>query len=181
MNSNICISAIVAMAKNRVIGDGQSLLWKIPEDFKRVKNKTMGSPLIMGRRTWDSIGEPLPGRANIVLTRNKNWKEEGAIPANTFIEAHDIAKNWIFENQNQGSKKDEIFLFGGSEIYKLGLPFCQYLYLTEVDLNPNSKVFFPLLKSKDWKIIFKGEKKVSKNTNFIFLSYERVLNLKKIN
>ena len=87
MSSQLKISAIVASAKNRVIGDGENLLWKISEDFKRLKKLTMGCPLIMGRRTWDSIGKPLPGRANIVLTRNINWHKEGAIKASSIDEA----------------------------------------------------------------------------------------------
>ena len=72
MHSGLVISAIVATAKNRVIGDGHSLLWKISDDFRRLKEITMGCPLIMGRKTWDSLDRPLPGRANIVLTRKTN-------------------------------------------------------------------------------------------------------------
>jgi dihydrofolate reductase len=74
----IHMTAVVAMAENRVIGDGKGLIWHIPDDLKRVKMLTMGCPLIMGRKTWDSIGRPLPGRASIVMTRDQNWAADGA-------------------------------------------------------------------------------------------------------
>ncbi|MGC6517494.1 MAG: dihydrofolate reductase, partial [Candidatus Puniceispirillaceae bacterium] len=76
---NTQLVAVVAMAANRVIGDGDDLLWHLPGDLRRVKELTMGCPLIMGRKTWESIGRPLPGRASIVLTRDPNWQADGAI------------------------------------------------------------------------------------------------------
>ncbi|MGB1919834.1 MAG: dihydrofolate reductase, partial [Candidatus Puniceispirillales bacterium] len=86
--------AIVAMAKNRVIGDGQQLLWHIPGDLPRVKSLTMGRPLIMGRRTFESIGRALPGRANIVLTRQTNWSGESAITVSSIMDAIAAAEEW---------------------------------------------------------------------------------------
>ena len=79
--------AVVAMASNRVIGDGEDLLWHLPGDLKRVKQLTMGCPLIMGRKTWDSIGRPLPGRASIVMTRDEQWQAQGAIRASSLDDA----------------------------------------------------------------------------------------------
>ena len=96
--SKITISAIVASAKNRVIGDGEQLFWKISEDFRRLKEITMGCPLIMGRKTWDSIGKPLPGRASIVLTRNPKWHKNGAIKASSIEEGISIGTNWLKNN-----------------------------------------------------------------------------------
>ena len=96
--SKITISAIVASAKNRVIGDGEQLFWKISEDFKRLKEITMGCPLIMGRKTWDSIGKPLPGRASIVLTRNPKWHKNGAIKASSIEEGISITTKWYINN-----------------------------------------------------------------------------------
>ena len=92
------IFCIVAMNENRIIGDGKKLLWHLPGDLKRLKKMTMGSPLIMGRKTWDSIGRPLPGRANIVLTNSVTWKAEGAIVVNSFKDAIIKADEWIDNN-----------------------------------------------------------------------------------
>ena len=80
----LIMSAVVAMAANQVIGDGAGLIWHLPDDLKRVKALTMGCPLIMGRKTWDSIGRPLPGRGSIVLTRDQHWHSEGAITVHDF-------------------------------------------------------------------------------------------------
>ena len=172
MNKEFKISAIVAAARNRVIGDGDNLLWKIPEDFKRLKEITMGCPLIMGRKTWDSIGKPLPGRANIVLTRNSNWHHEDALKAETIEQALDIAKGWLLKI---GSTKNEIFIFGGMDVYNIGLKFCNYIYLTEVNLDPISIYKFPRISEEKWKLIYKSEqKKTIDHIKFKFLTYERI-------
>ena len=172
MHSGLVISAIVATAKNRVIGDGHSLLWKISEDFRRLKDITMGCPLIMGRKTWDSLGRPLPGRANIVLTRKTNWLEEGAIKASSIEEALELAKNWL---NHFGATKKEIFIFGGMEVYKVGIHFCNFIYLTEVDVKPLSKFKFPKIDKDEWKIISKSEQKISEDDiKYKFITYQRV-------
>ena len=88
----LVMSAVVAMATNRVIGDGTGLIWHLPDDLKRVKSLTMGCPLIMGRKTWQSIGRPLPGRGSIVLTRDLNWQAEGAVVVHDFESALAAAK-----------------------------------------------------------------------------------------
>ena len=95
------IVCIVAMNQNRVIGDGNDLLWHLPGDLKRLKTITMGTPLIMGRKTWDSIGRPLPGRASIVLTKSLSWKAEGAIVTNSFDNAIIEANIWIEANKKE--------------------------------------------------------------------------------
>ena len=113
------IFCIVAMNENRIIGDGKNLLWHLPGDLKRLKKMTMGSPLIMGRKTWDSIGRPLPGRANIVLTNSVSWRADGAIVANSFKDAITKADEWIDYNmeinQNYYPKKN-IFIWGGRNL-----------------------------------------------------------------
>ena len=91
----LLISAVVAMATNRIIGDGTGLIWHLPDDLKRVKSLTTGCPLIMGRKTWQSIGRPLPGRGSIVLTRNLNWQAEGAVVVHDFKAAMVAAQAWI--------------------------------------------------------------------------------------
>jgi len=110
--------AVVAMASNRVIGDGDDLLWHLPGDLRRVKAVTMGCPLIMGRKTWDSIGRPLPGRASIVLTRDPSWAADGAITASSLEDALEKGAKWLI---HQGEGETRQILFGGGQIYKLGL------------------------------------------------------------
>ena len=95
MSGPVEMVAVVAMATNRVIGDGSRLVWHLPADLKRVKMLTMGCPLIMGRRTWDSIGRPLPGRASIVMTRDPDWAADGAVRAGDLDAAIASAKDWI--------------------------------------------------------------------------------------
>ena len=147
------IFCIVAMNENRIIGDGKKLLWHLPGDLKRLKKMTMGSPLIMGRKTWDSIGRPLPGRANIVLTNSVSWKADGAIVVNSFEDAITRADEWIAHNieikQNTIQKK--IFLFGGAEIYKIGLEYCNNIEMTKVKFYLENGIKFPKLNESDWE------------------------------
>ena len=147
------IFCIVAMNENRIIGDGKNLLWHLPGDLKRLKKMTMGSPLIMGRKTWDSIGRPLPGRANIVLTNSLSWRADGAIVANSFKDAITKADEWIDYNMeiNQNITQKKIFLFGGAEIYKLGLEYCDNIEMTKVKFNLKTGIKFPKLKEGDWE------------------------------
>ena len=147
------IFCIVAMNENRIIGDGKNLLWHLPGDLKRLKKMTMGSPLIMGRKTWESIGRPLPGRANIVLTHSISWRAAGAIVVNSFKDAITKADEWIDINLeiNQNIVQKKIFLFGGAEIYKIGLRYCDNIELTKVKLNLRSGIKFPKLNEEDWE------------------------------
>ncbi len=147
------IFCIVAMNENRIIGDGKNLLWHLPGDLKRLKKMTMGSPLIMGRKTWDSIGRPLPGRANIVLTNSVTWKAEGAIVVNSFKDAIIKADEWIDNNMeiNLNVTQKKIFLFGGAEIYKIGLEYCDNIEMTKVKFNSKTGTKFPKLNESDWK------------------------------
>ena len=144
------ISAVVAMATNRVIGDGAGLIWHLPDDLKRVKLLTMGCPLIMGRKTWQSIGRPLPGRGSIVLTRDLNWQAEGAVIVHDFEMALIAADAWI-ATHNPNCKK--IILFGGGEIYQIGLDYCHQIDLTVIDISPDGgpdAAFFPELDEASW-------------------------------
>ena len=147
------IFCIVAMNENRVIGDGKKLLWYLPGDLKRLKKLTMGSPLIMGRKTWDSIGKPLLGRANIVLTNSISWKADGVIVVNSFEDAIIKADEWIFLNSeiNQNLIQKKIFLFGGAEIYKIGLKYCDNIEMTKVKFNIKTGIKFPKLNERDWE------------------------------
>ena len=146
----LMMSAVVAMATNRVIGDGTGLIWHLPDDLKRVKSLTMGCPLIMGRKTWQSIGRPLPGRGSIVLTRDQNWQAEGAVIVHDFDAALTAAKAWIAAH-NAGCEK--IILFGGGEIYRMGLDYCHKIELTVIDISPDGgpdAALFPELYTDGW-------------------------------
>ena len=143
--------AVVAMAQNRVIGDGSGLIWHLPADLKRVKALTMGCPLIMGRRTWDSIGRALPGRASVVMTRDAGWSAEGALRAADMDDALALSRDWIATTDGA---RDEIILFGGGEIYAAGLPLCTRVEATVIETSPDGgpqAAYFPALEAADWE------------------------------
>ena len=153
----IHMTAVVAMAENRVIGDGEGLIWHIPDDLKRVKTLTMGCPLIMGRKTWDSIGRPLPGRASIVMTRDADWAADGAIRVLTMTAAIAAARDWI---EATAEARPEIILFGGGEIYVQGLDYCQRVERTVINIAADGgkdAAFFPDLPADQWNIEIKAE------------------------
>ena len=142
--------AVVAMARNRVIGDGAGLIWHLPADLKRVKSLTMGCPLIMGRRTWDSIGRALPGRASVVMTRDASWAAEGALRAGDMDAALALSRDWIAATEDA---RPEIILFGGGEIYAAGMPLCNRIEATTIDIAPDggpNAALFPALDASEW-------------------------------
>ena len=174
------IICIVAMNENRVIGDGNNLLWHLPGDLQRLKRITMGTPLIMGRKTWDSIGRPLPGRASIVLTKSLSWKAEGAIAANSFESAISKADRWIEINKKMGNEliQNKIFLFGGAQIYEIGLKFCDTIEMTKVNYYAISGSKFPKLNENDWKKTKLEYFEATTNTpEFSYWHYNRVIEL----
>ena len=128
------ISIIVAHSKNMAVGKANSLVWHLPDDLKRFKRLTTGHPIIMGRKTYQSIGRPLPGRTNIVVTRDKNLEIPGCIVVHSAVEAIEKAKEF---------DRKEIFIIGGAEIYKETLPLADRLYVTKVDMNVDGDAFFP--------------------------------------
>ncbi len=146
------VTAVAAMAKNRVIGDGDKMPWNLPSDLQRVKARTMGRPLIMGRRTFLSIGRALPGRGTIVMTRQQDWRPEIPNPASVITatspqDALDKAADWIAA---ETGRSDEIIIFGGGEIYRIFLPYTDRIDLTEVDLSPEGSVYFPDIDPHEW-------------------------------
>ena len=150
MAGSLEMVAVVAMAQNRVIGDGSGLIWHLPADLKRVKALTMGCPLIMGRRTWDSIGRALPGRASVVMTRDAGWSAEGALRAGDLEGALALSRDWI--DRTEGAR-DDIILFGGGEIYAAGMPLCNRVEATIVETAPDGgpeAAYFPPLDAADW-------------------------------
>jgi dihydrofolate reductase len=132
------ISMVVALGHGNVIGKDNGLLWHLPDDLKHFKDVTAGHPVVMGRRTWDSLPEkvrPLPGRTNIVVTRDANYQAPGAQLAHSWPEALELAKH------AEGS--DEICVIGGGELFKIALPDTDRLYLTLVDDPTPGTVYFP--------------------------------------
>ena len=142
---------VVALAENGVIGDGEDLIWKLPGDLKRVKELTMGCPLIMGRKTFHSIGRALPGRLNIVLTRNADFRAEDIVTVSNFTDAVNAGMKWLSEkNIRQEVQENRLILFGGGEIYRLGLQYCDEIEATIVKDNSRQGVTFPALDPAEW-------------------------------
>ena len=145
---SIRLSLMVAKASNRVIGRNNKLPWYLPNDLKYFKQVTFGKPVIMGGQTWDSLGKPLPGRTNIVITRQTDFQAEGAKVVATLDEAVTLAENVAFiEGQ------DEAVVMGGAEIYALALPQADRLYLTEVHAEVDGDTWFPEYDTSEWKEI----------------------------
>lgn len=139
------IALIAAMARNRVIGNNNSLPWHLPEDLQAFKRITLGKPVIMGRKTFDSIGRPLPGRVNIVLSRQQGWQPEGVFVVADLDQA--IARARALADP----ACEEIMVIGGEQIYRQALPFAQRLYLTQVDIEVAGDARFPDLDERHWR------------------------------
>jgi len=149
------ISHIVAMTPDRVIGRDNDLPWRHPEDLKYFKRVTMGKPILMGRKTHESIGRPLPGRTNIILTRRLLYRAEGCIIAHNIDDAVAAAAKAVTEaNAASGtesdSETDELMIIGGAEIYRATLPETQRIYLTRVLDAAEGDTFYPELDYTQW-------------------------------
>lgn len=140
------ISLIVAVSRNGVIGFENKLPWHLPDDLKYFKSVTMAKPIIMGRKTYESIGRPLPGRTNIVLTRNLEWHASGVKTASTIEQAIILAKQSC-----ETSALNEIMIIGGEQIYRMTLHLAERLYLTEVDTDVDGDAFFPKIDYEIWE------------------------------
>lgn len=133
------VSILVAYDRNRAIGHGNKLPWHLPADLKRFKALTMGHHIVMGRKTYESIGRPLPGRANVVITREIGYRAEGSIVVDTLERALDVAQ-----------EDNEIFIIGGAQIFVQMLPFCDRLYATEIDAAFDADTYFPGFDKQYW-------------------------------
>lgn len=158
------ISIIVAMAKNRVIGTENRLPWNIPDELKRFKEITLGHPIIMGRKTHQSIGRVLPGRENLIVTRDQDFKVDGGIVVHSLKEAIEKAQT------EPGS--DEIFIIGGGEIYKQALPLTDKLYLTIIDKEFEGDTYFP--DYSEFKKVLKEEKRETDGFQYTLLELEKL-------
>ena len=136
------ITLVAAIASNNVIGKENSLPWNIPEDLKRFKQMTSGHTILMGRKTFDSIGRPLPNRQNIVMTKDKNFKQEGIKVINDFDEALELIKE----------SNEDIFVIGGSKIYELFEPVANKLAITRILKDFEGDAFFPDINWDLWQI-----------------------------
>lgn len=142
------LSMIVATAQNRVIGRDNALPWYLPNDLKYFKQTTLGKPVIMGRKTYESIGKPLPGRTNIVITRQTDYQPEGVKVVHSVAEARDLAESvCLIDGQ------EEAMIMGGAEIYTLALSDADRLYLTEVHADVEGDAYFPEYDKTEWQEI----------------------------
>lgn len=158
------ISIIVAVAENQVIGFDNHLLWHISEDLKRFKCLTLGHHVIMGRKTYESVGKPLPGRINIVVSRQENLTVEGCLVAKSLEEALELAK-----------QDSELFIIGGGDIYKQALPIADKIYFTRVHAGFPGDTFFPELNLSEWatESVTKGKPADDDGLGYTFINFVR--------
>ena len=153
-DANITLSLIVAMADNRTIGRNNELPWHLPDDLKYFKSVTMGKPIVMGRKTFDSIGRPLPGRLNIVITRNAEWQHSGVKTAASLQQAVAIAAEANPQDQEaliQAALIQEVMVIGGEEIYRTAIELADRLYITRVQAEVEGDAFFPQYNESEWQ------------------------------
>jgi dihydrofolate reductase len=159
------ISLVLARADNGVIGADNAIPWRIPEDMKHFKALTIGKPIVMGRKTWDSFPKkPLPGRTNIVITRDKAWHADGAAVVHSLDEALTKAA---------GEKPEEIAVIGGGEIYKLALPRANRVHLTEVHLDAKGDVILPAFEPALWRETTRGDHETADGLRYSYVTLER--------
>jgi|TARA_B110000971_G_scaffold176530_1_gene182026 dihydrofolate reductase len=157
------ISIIVAMSQNYVIGIKNKLPWHISADLKNFKKITLGHPVIMGRKTYDSIGKPLKDRDNIVISRDNSLKID-------HVEVVDSLEKAVFKTADS----PEVFIIGGQQIYQIALPLATHMYVTKVDGNFEGDAYFPDYIQEEWREVAREDLITENNLNFSFLKYERI-------
>ncbi len=155
------IKIVVAVSKNNIIGDSNKLIWNLPADLRHFKETTTGHPIVMGRKTYDSIGRPLPNRRNIIITRDKDYQVDGCEIVNSIEEALLLTNN-------------DCFIIGGGEIYRQSLPIAQQIFMTLIDEDFNGDTNFPEL-DKSWYVSSKVDHHSDEKNphNYSFILYER--------
>ena len=158
------LSIIAAMSANRVIGNNNNLPWRLPADLKRFKSLTLGHHLIMGRKTFESIGQPLPGRTTVVITHQTGFAPEGVLVAHSIDQALQMA-----------SGDDEVFVAGGAQIYQQMLPRADRLYLTSIHEEFEGDTDFPEFEESDWQLISEEDHAADEKNpySYSFLIYEK--------
>ena len=141
------VTILAAVARNGVIGMEGGLPWHLPDELQLFKELTLGHVLVMGRRTYESVGRPLPGRTTVVVTRRPGWESEGALRAETVEEALAMASEI----------DDEVFVVGGTRVYEAALPFADRLELTWVDAEPEGDAWFPAVDWAAWREVAREE------------------------
>ena len=161
------LSIIVAKAKNNIIGKDNQLLWHIPEDLKRFKDLTTGHVIIMGRKTFESLGKVLPDRKHIVFSQNPDFKV-----ANENVEV----VHSMLQIQEYIENEEENFVIGGAMIYNLLIPYVQKMYVTEIDKDFEGDAFFPRINEETWEEISreKGTQEAESGLSYSFIVYKRV-------
>jgi dihydrofolate reductase len=162
------VSFVVAMDRNRLIGKGSGLPWRLPDEIRRFKAITMGHPVLMGRKTYETIPQkfrPLPGRTNIILTRQKGYEAPGCIVVHSMEEALSAV-----------SPEEELMVIGGSQLFNALLPVVDRLYLTEIDGQYEGDVYFPELNMTQWSEVAREEhpRDDRHDSPFVFLMLERI-------
>lgn len=158
------VSFIAAMGENGEIGFEKRMPWRLPADLAFVKRTTMGHTLVMGRRTYESMGKPLPGRTNVVMTQNPDFSAEGV----------DVVHS-VEETLARYGGVEELFIFGGSEIYRLFFPHADRLYITKIHQTFEADTYFPAFDESEWRIVSRapGERNEKNPYDYEFLVYER--------
>ena len=161
------LSLIAAIGKNNELGKGNDLLWKMPADMQHFIKTTSGHPVIMGRKTYESIGKPLPNRRNIVITRDADYKKEGIETVHSIEEAVGLFKN----------SDDEVFIIGGAEIYKQSMPLADKLDITHIEAeNKDADAFFPEINLNKWQKTSHEEHEIDEKNKYkyTFSVYEKI-------
>lgn len=157
-----CLSLIVAISANRVIGINNTLPWHLPEDLKRFRALTTGHHIIMGRKTYESLNRLLPGRTTVIVTRNPDYRIEGALIAHSLQEAITLCGN-----------DEEVFLIGGAELYKDGLQLADKLYITEIKASYEGDAFFPEFELAGWELTSREAHSTPQGLDYEYLIYQR--------
>lgn len=164
------LAVIVAVAENGVIGNNNALPWHLPADLQYFKRVTLGKPIVMGRNTFESIGRPLPGRSNIVVSRRQNYKPEGVQVVASLEQALELAAD-IAKSGDQ----DELMVIGGAAIYASAIPLADRLYITEVHATVEGDVHLPTVEWSQWHEVSREQHRAAEpdNVDFSFVVYQR--------
>ena len=161
------LSIIVAKAKNNIIGKDNKMVWHLPEDLKHFKNLTTGHTIIMGRKTFESLGKPLPNRKHIIFSQNPDFKvnDENVEVVHSLLQIQDLIEG-----------KEEAFVIGGAMIYNFLMPYVKKMYVTEIEKEFDGDTFFPRIDSDVWKEVAreKGIKDENNDLDYYFVTYERI-------
>ena len=164
------VAIVVARARNGVIGRDNGLAWHLPEDLQHFKATTLGHAIVMGRKTFESIGRPLPGRRTIVVTGDPLWRHEGCERADSLAQALTIAGS---AGADPSIGTEEVFVVGGAQIYRQALPLADRLVVTEIDIDAQGDVHFPELPAGDWQETSRDQRSSASGLRFAIVEYRR--------